>query len=145
MDQLAQLLAKLKGEIESAKAQISETELQIKKASENREKENAAFQSVVSDQRATQAVLEKALARLRVFYKKALLQKNTEDPTPPVKFNAYKKNSGSSSVIGLLEQIVEDSKTVESEAVSGETQAQAAYETFVKNSNSVIAELSQSI
>merc|ERR1719329_417148 len=34
---------------------------------------------------------------------------------------------------------------VESEAVSGETQAQAAYETFVKNSNSVIAELSQSI
>jgi len=145
MDELAQLIETLQGDIESATAQIAESKVQIKKASENREKENAEFQTTVSDQRATQAVLAKALTRLAVFYKKALLQKSAEDPTPPVQFNAYKKNSGSSSVMGLLEQIVEDSKKVEAEATAGENQAQATYETFVKNSNSVIEELSQSI
>ena len=41
-------------------------------------------------------ILNKALARLKEFYKKAqggaLLQKSTQ--IPPVKFNSYKKNAG---------------------------------------------------
>merc|ERR1719161_1241396 len=45
----------------------------------------------------------------------------------------------------MIEQIIEDSKKLESEAVSGETEAQASYETFVKDSNDLIAKLSATV
>merc|ERR1719460_1741121 len=64
---------------------------------------------------------------------------------PPVKFGAMKSNAGASPVIGMIEQIVEDSKALENEAVAGETEAQASYETFVKDSNDSIAKLTESI
>merc|ERR1719291_865704 len=88
MDQLASLMKKLAEEIEEANKQIADTQLEMKKASESRENENAEFQTVVADQRATQAILEKALSRLEDFYVKgkgkaaALTQQ-----TPPVHFN----------------------------------------------------------
>merc|ERR1719155_475908 len=64
---------------------------------------------------------------------------------PPVKFNSYSKNAGASPVIGMLEQIIEDSKALEAEAVAGETEAQSSYETFVKDSNDLIKQLSDSV
>lgn len=45
----------------------------------------------------------------------------------------------------MIEQIIEDSKALESEAVAGETEAQAAYEKFVKDSNDLIKQLSDSV
>merc|ERR1719240_617120 len=138
MDQLAKTIKQLEEEIAEAKKQIADTEIAIKKASEAREEENAEYQTTVADQRATQAILAKALKKLESFYKKAaaaLLQQ-----TPPVQFSSYKKNAGSGPVMGMIEQIVEDSKKLETEAVADEKQAQADYETFVKNSNAVIAD-----
>merc|ERR1719313_1727571 len=44
--------------------EISDAQIEMKKASENREKENKEFQQTVSDQRATQDILKKAKARL---------------------------------------------------------------------------------
>merc|ERR1719313_1070168 len=41
-------------------AKIAEAQAEMKKASENREGENKEFQTVIADQRATQAILEKA-------------------------------------------------------------------------------------
>ena len=41
--------------------------MEIKKASQNREQENAEFQQTVADQRATQDILSKALLRLQDF------------------------------------------------------------------------------
>jgi hypothetical protein len=146
IEKLSKLIKKLSEEIATANAEIADTEVAIKKASQVREGENAEFQTVVADQRATQDILTKALARLKEFYKKAkggaLLQTHQ---TPPVKFNSYKKNAGASPVIGMIEQIIEDSKALEAEAVSGETEAQASYEKFVKDSNDVIAKLSDSV
>merc|ERR1719254_106710 len=146
IEKLSKLIKKLGEEIADANSQIADTELAIKKASQVREGENAEFQTVVADQRATQAILTKALLRLKEFYKKAkggaLLQAGQ---TPPVKFNAYKKNAGASPVIGMIEQIIEESKALETEAVSGETEAQAGYEKFVADSNDLIAKLSDSI
>jgi len=133
-------IATLTEEIAAANSQIAETETAILKASQVREGENAEFQTVVADQRATQDILTKALGKLKAFYKKAkggaLMQKASQEP--PVKFNAYKKNSGASPVIGMIEQIIEDSKALEAEAVAGEKEAQATYETFVKDSNDLI-------
>merc|ERR1719281_186964 len=113
-------MKKLNDEIKAAKAQIADTELAIKKASQVREGENAEFQTTVADQRATQAILTKALGKLQEFYKKAfLIQKSKQEP--PVKFNAYKTNAGASPVIGLIKQIIEEAKALETEAVAGET------------------------
>jgi len=141
---LAKLMKKLAEEIADANAQIAETETAILKASQVREGENAEFQTVVADQRATQDILTKALGKLKAFYKSALLQQKASQE-PPVKFNSYKKNAGASPVIGMIEQIIEDSKALESEAVAGETEAQAAYEKFVKDSNDLIKQLSDSV
>jgi len=145
IDSLAKKMKTLTEEIEAATAEIAETEVAIKKASQVREGENAEFQTTVADQRATQAILEKALGKLTEFYKKAFLQKSKQSQEPPVKFNSYKTNAGASPVIGMIEQIIEDSKALESEAVAGETEAQASYETFVKDSNDLIAELTESV
>eukprot|EP00401_Gymnodinium_catenatum_P025780 CAMPEP_0117561182 /NCGR_PEP_ID=MMETSP0784-20121206/54271_1 /TAXON_ID=39447 /ORGANISM="" /LENGTH=820 /DNA_ID=CAMNT_0005358637 /DNA_START=77 /DNA_END=2539 /DNA_ORIENTATION=+ len=153
LESLAAKVTTLEGDIASAKAEIAETELEVKKASEAREKENAAFQSVVADQRATQAILKKALARLGAFYKKStpanavFVQRGggRQVQTPPEKFNDYKKNSGATPVMGFLEQIIEDSKALEGEAVAAEQSAQATYESFVKSSNKVVAGLSETL
>merc|ERR1719311_1570868 len=143
MDMLTKQIKQLEEEIAALKKQVAETEVAIKKASEAREAENAEFQTTVADQRATQAILAKALKKLEDFYKKAaaaLLQQ-----TPPVQFNSYKKNAGAGPVMGMIEQIVEDSKKLEEEAVAAEKQAQSDYEDFVKDSNALISDLTTSI
>lgn len=142
--QLTSLMEQLTKEIAEAEDQIANSKKEIKKASESREKENAEYQQTIADQRATQAILKKALKKLEGVYKKSFVQKK-EDPTPPVQFQPYKKNSGSSPVMGLIEQIIEESKAVEQEAVAGEASAQTDYETFVKDSNALIDELTTTI
>jgi hypothetical protein len=144
IEKLSKVMETVDGEIAAANTQIADTEVAIKKASQTREGENSEFQKVVADQRATQAILKKALAKLTEFYKKALfLQKAKQEP--PVKFGSYKKNAGASPVIGLIEQIVEDSVALETEAVAGEAAAQKNYETFVSDSNDLIGKLTESV
>merc|ERR1719424_232389 len=120
---LTKLMKNLGAEIASANGQIADTETAILKASQVREGENGEFQTTVADQRATQEILTKALAKLQAFYKTAkggaaLLQEEAMQ-TPPVKFGSMKKNAGASPVIGMISQIIEDSKALESEAVAG--------------------------
>lgn len=148
LDTLAKLIEKLQNEINDHKAQIADTEVEIKKAGQAREGENAEFQTVVADQRATQSILTKALQKLKDFYHKgighvALAQRINQEP--PVKFNSYKTNSDSSPVIGLIEQIIGDSKALESETTEAEYKAQADYEKFVADSNTLIKNLEAAI
>merc|ERR1719446_1658970 len=147
IEKLSKLMKKLTEEIAEHNQEIADTEVAIKTASQVREGENAEFQTVVADQRATQEILNKALDKLKAFYKHAkggaLVQKSAQEP--PVKFNSYKTNAGASPVIGMIEQIVEDSKALEAEAVAGEKEGQATYETFVKDSNALIKQLSDSV
>jgi len=148
MEELAALIKKLGEEIAENQKQVSETQLGVKKASQTREGQNAEFQVTVSDQRATQAILTKALDKLKAFYKKAqgggaaLVQQRQ---TPPVQFNKMKSNAGASPVIGMIQQIIEDSKATEADAISTEREAQANYETFVKDSNDLVNELVESV
>merc|ERR1719491_1771376 len=103
LESLAKLIGTLQEEITTAKTDIANSEVAIKKASETREKENAEFQTTIGDQRATQAILQKALTRLQAFYgkKAALLASSTSSKQePPVKFNKMKSNAGSSPVMG---------------------------------------------
>merc|ERR1712203_219462 len=130
-------------EIEALKAQIAEMQVQLKRAGENREKENKEFQMTVADQRETQKLLQAALNVLGEFYgqgeKASFLQKQEPvGPPPPPGFEAYKKNAASGGVMSLIQQIISDAKAMEAETIRSEEDAQKAYEDFVKETNASI-------
>merc|ERR1712151_11814 len=131
-------------EIEALKAQIAEMQVQLKRAGENREKENKEFQMTVADQRETQKLLQAALNVLSEFYgkkeKAALLQQEPVGPPPPPGFEAYKKNAASGGVMSMIQQIISDAKAMEAETIRAEEDAQKAYEDFVKETNASIEE-----
>merc|ERR1719189_1778608 len=87
--------------IETLKAEIAEMQVQLKRAGEDREKQNKEFQMTVADQRETQKLLQAALNVLADFYGKkekgvALMQKQEPvGPPPPAGFDAYKNNAAS--------------------------------------------------
>merc|ERR1719346_495409 len=99
-------------QIDTLKAEIAEMQVQLKRAGEDREKENAVFQTTVADQRETQRLLKAALSVLGEFYGKkaaAFMQGGRQEPVgppPPAGFEEYKKNAGSSGVMGLIKQII---------------------------------------
>merc|ERR1719451_254526 len=63
-------LEALTNELADLATQVKEAHIALKQAGETRKKENHEFQQVVSDQRATIAILNKALDRLKAFYSK---------------------------------------------------------------------------
>jgi len=142
---LTQKIDFLTKEIARLKAEITEMQVQMKRASEDREKQNRDFQMTVADQRATQKLLGKALAVLEGYYKKAKPALVSLDgaqepvgPPPPPGFKEYKKSGGAGGVMSLITQIIEDAKAMEAEAIKGEEDALAAYDQFIKDTNTEI-------
>merc|ERR1719475_23178 len=107
----------LTSEIDTLKSEIAEMQVQMKRAGEDREKENKDFQQTVADQRASQKLLQAALNILKGFYEKkeaALLQKQEPaGPPPPPGFKEYKKNAASGGIMGMIQQIINDAKAME--------------------------------
>jgi len=120
------------------KAEIAEMEKQIKVAAENREEENKEFQNIVEEQRVTQRALSKALSVMAGFYpsegqkpKSGLVQlSQPEYDAQPEGFKEMKKSSGGLGVMTFIQQLIEDAKTMEAEAMKDEMDAQTAYEDF---------------
>merc|ERR1712032_414351 len=140
---LADAIAKLKDE-------IAEMQVQMKRAGEDREKENKEFQTTVADQRETQKLLKAALNVLQDFYgkKAAFMQQHKQEPAgppPPPGFEAYKKNAASGGVMKMIQEIINDAKAMEAEAIRSEEDAQKAYEDFVKETNASIEAKSKEI
>merc|ERR1719352_1031394 len=136
--------------IADLKSQVAEDQVQLKRAGEDREKENKEFQQTVADQRATQKLLAAALNVLKGFYDKkaaaALVQTQQQaGPPPPPGFEAYKKNAAAGGVMGMIQQIINDAKATEAEAIRSEEDAQKAYEDFVKDTNGSIEAKSKDI
>jgi len=136
--------------VETLKAEIAEMQVQLKRAGEDREKENKEFQTTVADQRETQKLLTSALNILKDFYGKkaaaALLQKQEPaGPPPPPGFEGYKKNAASGGVMGMIQQIINDAKAMEAETIRSEEDAQKAYEDFVKETNASVESKSKDI
>jgi hypothetical protein len=136
--------------IDTLKSEVAEMQVQMKRAGEDRENENKEFQTTVADQRASQKLLTAALNILKGFYEKkakaALLQtEQPAGPPPPPGFEAYKKNAASGGVMGMIQQIINDAKAMEAEAIRSEEDAQKAYEDFVKDTNASIEEKSKDI
>jgi hypothetical protein len=135
-------------EIDASTKEIAETQESMKRASEIREGEDADFQQTMSDQRLTQMILKKALARMKEVY---LLQRqqpgaphiqtsatHTDPGNGPARFDKYEKNAGGGKIVGMLEEIIADSVKAENDALAAEEDAQTAYEQMMKQSNDMI-------
>merc|ERR1719305_784239 len=95
--------ATLTDEIKVLKESIATAQTEMKRASELRLAENTEFQMTITDQKATQEILTKALDRLKAFYaKESFLQVGRKNAQP-----GYKKNAGSSSVMTMIDHIIE--------------------------------------
>jgi hypothetical protein len=135
--------------IATLEAEIAEMQTQLKRAGEDRELENKDFQQTVADQRQTKALLNKALDVLKAVFDKKFLQlgskKQPAGPPPPPGFKKYEQSSGAGGVLGMLEQIIRDTETLEAEAIKAESDAQKAYEAYVKDTNKSIEEKTRDI
>jgi len=148
VEDLADQIKQLSAAIDTLKSEVAEMQVQLKRAGEDREKENKEFQMTVADQRATQKLLTAALNILKGFYAKKAALMQTEQPAgppPPAGFSEYKKNAAAGGVMGMIQQIINDAKAMEAEVIRSEEDAQKAYEDFVKDSNASIDEKSKDI
>merc|ERR1711943_28677 len=150
IEDLEMTIKQLTEAIDKLKAEIAEMQVQLKRAGEDRKKENKEFQMTVADQRATQKLLTAALNILKGFYDKkakaALIQtEQPAGPPPPPGFEAYKKNAAAGGVMGMIQQIINDAKAMEAETIRSEEDAQKAYEDFVKDTNGSIEAKSKDI
>jgi len=141
IENLEMNIKELTDAINDLKSEIAEMQLQMKRAGEDREKQNQEFQLTIADQRETQKVLKSALAVLQGFYGKAAL----DQQDPPAGFEAYKKNENSGGVMGMIQEIINDAKAMEAETIRSEEDAQKAYEDFVMDTNNSIEEKSKDI
>jgi len=138
-------------EIEVLKAEIAELQIELKRASENRKKENAEFEATVADQRATQKLLAVSLKILSSFYNAALVQTNQKtqksvaSQAPPPGFKKYEKSASSGGVMGMMQGIIDDAKAMEAECIRAETKAQKDFDDFVKDTNKSITMKSDAI
>merc|ERR1711933_108182 len=136
--------------IKKLKSEIAEMQVQLKRAGEDREKQNKEFQMTVADQRETQRLPQAALVHLQDFYGKgskgaSLVQQEPVGPPPPPGFEEYKNNAASGGVMQLIQQIIADAKAMEAETIRAEEDAQKAYEDFVKETNNSIEAKSRDI
>jgi septal ring factor EnvC (AmiA/AmiB activator) len=151
IEDLEMTIKALSEAIATLKSEIAEMQVQLKRAGEDREKQNKEFQMTVADQRETQKLLKAALGVLQDFYGKkaaaaSLVQKQEPvGPPPPPGFEGYKKNAASGGVLSMIEQIISDAKAMEAEAIRSEEDAQKAYEDFVKETNASIEAKSKDI
>jgi DNA repair exonuclease SbcCD ATPase subunit len=87
IEDLTMTIDELTKAIDTLKAEIAEMQVQLKRAGEDREKENKEFQTTVADQRATQKLLQAALGILQEFYGKpkenAAFAQRAEPAGPP--------------------------------------------------------------
>jgi hypothetical protein len=137
-------------EIKELEAQVVEMKVQVKKASEDRSAENKVFQQTVADQRMTQVLLKKALAKLSEVYApepknetapEAFVQIKTNQPETPT----YEKSSSGGGVLDLLQGIITEAAMLETEATAAEQDAQSTYVSFVTDTGKSLEAAERSI
>jgi len=142
-------------EIEVLQKQVAEMKVQVKRASEDREKANKIFQQAVADQRATQNVLNKVYKRLAQVYaakeKKTpagnatLIEETHKGGPPPPAFKEYKQASGAGGVLSLVQKIIAEALSLEKETLVAEQTSQKDYTVFVADSTRSIEADNRSI
>jgi len=140
-------IKRLSEEIEKAHNDISNLNLELQRASEDRKQENLDFQKTVADQTATAEILNKALDKLATFYDEAAFTQvqAKSKQTPPVPQMEYSKSKGATGVMSMIEKLIYDTKDITAKSKKTESEAQAAYEELVANTNDSVAALTKEI
>lgn len=141
-------IKRLMVEVEQAKEQISELQVNLQRASENRKQENSEYQKTFEDQTLTIAVLHKALDRLAEFYDKEFFMQTKAHgakQTPPVPQMEYSKSKGAGGVMSMIEKLIFDAKKLVKEAREAEASAQAAYEETIEDTNTAVENLQKEV
>jgi hypothetical protein len=147
-DHLEVTIKTLSEEIEKAKLDINNLQVALQRAGENRKQENIDFQKVVADQTVTAEILAKALDNLAKFYDEAAfaqMHKRGQKQTPPVPQMEYKKSSGASGVMSMIEKLIYDTKDITADSKKSESEAQAAYEALIADTNASVENLTKEI
>merc|ERR1719487_2448235 len=147
IEELGATIKRLGDEILAAKTSIADLQGNLQRASIDRQKANLDFQQTVADQRATQAVLAKALDRLATYYDKELFlqSKKVAKQTPPVPQMEYKPSAGATGVMSMIEKLIYEAKDLEADSVKSEAEAQAQYEATVTDTNGSVLALQEAI
>jgi len=138
---LTNTLAQVASEIERLSKEVSEMEVALKEAGEQRKASNGLYQTTMSDQRAMIAILNMALGRLKEFYAPKLVQVHAHDaaaPPPKPSSSGYEKSGSSGGVLQLISMIISDAERTETEIQAGEQKAQEEYAAFVQSSTASI-------
>merc|ERR1719502_31213 len=143
---IASTVEKLTDEVAQAKKDISQLQLELQRASENRKQANMDFQKTISEQRATQDVLKAALEKLAKYYDSfAQIKKSKVTQTPPVAQMTYDKSAGASGVMSMIEKLIHEAKDLEKDSRKGEQEEQAQYEALVADTNASVKALQKLI
>jgi len=146
MSELESNIKALEDGLAEAKSQISQQELDLQRASENRKAENADFQKTVADQLATVDVLKKALDKLATYYD--LLQtkqKNSSKQAPPMPQKEYAPSKSAPGVMEMIEKLLHEAQALMGDSRKSESEAQAAYEQSIADTNASIQALAKDI
>jgi len=136
----------LTDEIKVLTDQIAELNKQMAAEGANRQKQNSDFQMVVSDQRASQKLLNAALNVLKAVYGSAMVETSAVGgPPPPPGFDKMKKSDAGGGVMGMIQKIINDAVSLEREAMRDEQSSQKEYEEFVSRTNDSINKKQQSL
>jgi len=123
-------ITQLTQNIDELNKQVTELNTQIKKAGEDRAEQNKEFKKTVHEQKETQALLQRAFDHLAHFYNKK--SSFLQGPAAPGGFKTMEKNAGGNTVLQLLQQIINDTKELQAEALRAEEDANKAYASFVQ-------------
>jgi hypothetical protein len=134
----------LQQRINDARGEIDQLRVNMQRASEDRKLENQEFQKTVADQTITVEVLKKALDKLATYYDSAdFLQQKRQ--TPPAPEANYKPSAGAEGVMQMIEKLVGEAQTMTKDARKQEAEGQAAYESFIKDTNDAVALLQKEV
>jgi hypothetical protein len=135
-----------KDEIEAAIAAIAQAQVDLQRASEDRQRENLDFQKTIADQTITIEILHKAMERLAQFYDAQLVQLKAEHKqTPPVAQAEYKPNAGASGIMSMIEKLIYDAKDLMANSKKSEMEAQEGYETMTADTNQGVNDLAKEV
>lgn len=140
-------IEELKEAMDEEATEMKETQIAMKKTSENREADNAAVLSTVADHQMMSKIIKKAIDRLKTVYVGLLQQPggahtqtsatHTDPGNGPARFKTYQAAKGN-KIVGLLENVLQHTTEVEKLAMREEDDDQTAYESFIKDSNKLL-------
>merc|ERR1719160_1290061 len=70
---------------------------------------------------------------------------DTEPGSAPARFKKMEKNSGGKKVLKMIQDVIDDSKKMEADAIAAEQDASQAYQDFMKDSNESIIKYTKAI